>query len=118
MLEHILRPAGRVIAPFIGVCLTGHGGEHIAPLGVCLVLALCVQIKENARISVEDRFNANALLLVVLVFLVFIDCTQAPCTESATDSFLECVIVCFIGARIQLIGAIKPVASICQLVIF
>ena len=107
-----LWPVGWVIAPCVFVCLARHRCDDKAELGIGLVLAFGTKVKEHRAVSIEDRLNADALAVVLWVFLVFVDCAQAPCTNAATDRFLEGVVVGFIGHRCLLVCAVEAIADL------
>ena len=101
-----LRPVGRVVVIDFLVALAGHAGDHKAKLSVGLILALGVQVKEYGTVSIVDGFKADALAVVVVGFLIFINRSQPPGTNAAAYCFLECVVIGFVGHGCLLISAI------------
>ena len=116
-LLNALGPGGRVIFPDFAVGIRRHRRQHIAHARVRLVLALGIQIKEHGRVSVVDRLNADALLFVLFVVLVFVDGTQAERTKATADSLLESVVVRFIGAAVLLVRTEQAVTHVGHLVV-
>ena len=112
-----LWPVGRVITPCVFVCLARHRCDDKAELGIGFVLAFGTKVEEHRAVGIEDRLDADALAIVLWVFLVFVDGAQAPCTNATTDRFLEGVVVGFIGHRCLLVGSVEAIADLGQLVI-
>ena len=80
-------------------------------------MALGIKIEEHGGVSVVDRLNADALLFVLFVVLVFVDGTQAERTEATADSLLEGVVVGFIGAAVLLVRTEQAIAHVGHLVV-
>lgn len=78
---------------------------------------LAPRSKNTEAVSVEDRLDADALPVVLWVFLVFVDRAQAPGSYAATDCFLEGIVIGFVGHGGLLVGAVQAIADLGQLVI-
>ena len=112
-----LWPACWVITPCVFVGLLRHRCDNKAELGIGLVLAFGTKVEEHRAVSIEDWLDANALAVVLWVFLVFVDGAQAPGTDATTDRFLEGVVVGFIGHRCLLVCSVEAIADLGQFVV-
>ena len=112
-----LRPVCRVIVVDFLVAVSGHAGDHKTEFGVGLVLALGVQVKEYRTVGIVDWFKADALAVILIIFFVFIDCAQAPCTDTTAYGLLKGVVIGFISHRCLLISAVQTIADLGQLVV-
>ena len=112
-----LWPRGRIVAPFILVGLACHGRDDEAALGICLVLALGVQVEEHRRVSIKDRLNADALLLVLFVLFILVHGAQTPCTKAASHTFLEGVVISFFSTAVLLVSTVQAVTCVSQFVV-
>ena len=117
VLVNDLWPACWVITPCVFVGLLRHRCDDKAESGIRLVLALGLQVEEHRAVCIEDWLDADALAIVFWVFLVFVDCAQAPGTDTAADCFLKGVVVGFIGHRCLLVRSVQAIADLGQLVI-
>ena len=79
-------------------------GDHKAMLGVRLILPLGVKIKEHGTVSIEDGRDANALLFVLVVFLVFVLGMKPKSTKATAYGFLKSIVISLRGNTILLIG--------------
>ena len=114
----VLWPACRVIAPFFLIGRAALAGDHEAMLGVRFVLPLGVQVKEHGAVSIEDRRDADALLLVIFVLLVLIFRMQPEGAKPAAYRLFKGIVIGFSRNAILLIGPEQIGACIGQLVIF
>jgi hypothetical protein len=92
------------------------GREHVAALGVRLVLALGVQVEEHAGVGVEDRLDGDVCGVVVIVVLVLVHRAQAPGTVAAADRLLERVVVGFVRGAALLVGPVQAGAGVGEIV--
>ena len=77
-----------------------------------------VEIKEDARVRVEDGLNADTLVLVILVFLVFVLGAETEGAKATTHSLLEGVVVGLIGAAVVLVRPEQAVQGVRQPIVF
>ena len=117
VLVDYLGPVGRVVAPLLFIAGPGHRGDHEAGLGVRLVLALAVEVKEHRAVGIEDRLHADALILVFLVLIVLVDGAQTPGTKAAAHCLLEGVVVGLVGHAVLFVGTVQAVAGVGQLIV-
>ena len=110
-----LRPVRWVIVVGFLVALAGHACDHEGILGVRLILALGVQVKEHRAVSIEDWLHADALPVVLVVFFVLVDCPQPPRTNAAAHGFFKSVVVGLISHRCLLVCSVQAITDFCQL---
>ena len=112
-----LRPVRRVVVVDFLVTVAGHARDYKTELGVRLVLALCVQIEEYGTVCIVDWFKADPLAIVLVIFFIFVDCPQSPCSDATTHRLFESIVVGFISHRCLLISSVQAIADLGQLVV-
>jgi hypothetical protein len=93
-----LLDADRVVVELLDEGLLRHRVQHPAAFRVGLVLALRVEVEVDRGVGIEDRLDADALLVVVLVVFVLVVGAHARGAEPAADALLEAVVVGLLGA--------------------
>ena len=114
---HFLRPRRRVVA--VGVAVRGerHRRDDEAVARVALVEALRLEVEEDRRVRVEDRLDADALLVVLRVELVLERRAKTPGADASEHRLLEGVVVRLVGDRLVLVGAVEAIAEVGELVV-
>ena len=112
-----MRPCVWVIIPSGLIRIPRHCRQHIAQLGVRLVLALGVHVKEHRCVGIIDRLDANALVVVLRVVFVFVFSAQTERTKATANRLFKGVVISFVGAAVLLICTEQHIAGVRQLIV-